>query len=153
MKDDKLTVETICGGAVQERINRAIAKVVENILDPNTDAKKKRSITLKLTFVANEDDREDVAVGAEVTVSLASEEGVTTQMFVSRDPVSKKITVSEYEKGNIKGQMSLDDLGMLVKNDAGPTAEELGCDPETGEIIQREDLPGVVDFRKTAVNG
>lgn len=143
MNEGKLTVETICGGAVQERINRALTKVVDNILDPNTDPKKKRSINLKLTFIPKEDDREDVSVGADVTVSLASEESVTTQMFVSKDLKTKRITVAEYERGQIKGQMSLDDLGMLVTSEE-VAAEELGCDPETGEIIENT----VVDFRQ-----
>lgn len=44
MTKGQLTVESLCGGAVQERINRAIKQVVDNILDPNTDPKKKREI-------------------------------------------------------------------------------------------------------------
>lgn len=125
-----LTVENLCGGAVQEKINRAIKKVVDNVLDPNTDAKKKREITLKLVFTPNEDDREDVAVEAHVAVKTASESGVTTQLFVTKDPGNGKIEVSEYVKGQIKGQMTLDEMGLLVQE---------------GE----EPRKGVVDFRKT----
>ena len=55
-------------GALQERVDRAIAKVVDNILDPNTDAKKKRTIQIAITFVPNEDDREDVSVMTSTTV-------------------------------------------------------------------------------------
>lgn len=40
-----LSIENLCGGAVQERINRALRKVSDNILDVNTEAKKKRSIS------------------------------------------------------------------------------------------------------------
>ena len=59
-----LSIESLCGGAVQERINRALRKVSDNILDPNTEAKKKRVINLQLTFEPSEDDREDVTVEA-----------------------------------------------------------------------------------------
>lgn len=38
----------MCGGGVQERINRALAKISDNILDPNTEAKKKRVLTVKI---------------------------------------------------------------------------------------------------------
>lgn len=37
-----LSIENLCGGAVQERINRALRKVSDNILDINTEAKKKK---------------------------------------------------------------------------------------------------------------
>ena len=110
-----LTVESLCGGAVQERINRAIKQVVDNILDPNTDPKKKREINLKLVFSPNEDDREDVSVEARVTTKIASEQGVTTQLYVTKDPGNGKVNVTEYVKGAIKGQMTLDELGLLVE--------------------------------------
>lgn len=35
-------------GAVNERFNYELQKVVENICDPNTDPKKKRKITLTM---------------------------------------------------------------------------------------------------------
>ena len=54
----RMTMATLCSGAVQEKVDRALRAVADNILDPNTDARKKRSITLKITFVPNEDDRE-----------------------------------------------------------------------------------------------
>lgn len=50
MHEERLTLATICGGAVQEKVDRALEKVTKNIIDPNTDPKKKRSITLKITL-------------------------------------------------------------------------------------------------------
>lgn len=146
----ELSIENLCGGAVNERINRALRKVSDNILDPNTNAKKKRSITLQLTFNPNENDREEVAVEANVQVKLAPEEGVSTQFYINRDLDNDTVTITECVKGQIKGQMSIDDLGFTH-----PTAEELGCDPLTGEIIEeRPALPDygerntIMDFRK-----
>ncbi len=146
----ELSIENLCGGAVNERINRALRKVSDNILDPNTNAKKKRSITLQLTFNPNENDREEVAVEANVQVKLAPEEGVSTQFYINRDLDNDTVTITECVKGQIKGQMSIDDLGFTH-----PTAEELGCDPLTGEVIEeRPALPDygerntIMDFRK-----
>lgn len=141
-----LTIENLCGGAVQERINRALRKVSDNILDPNTEAKKKREVILKLTFNPNKDDREEVSVDATVDVKLAKEEGVQTQFFINKDLRNDTITITECVKGQIKGQLSFDDLGMTLNN--APTAEEMGCDPETGEIVE-EQTSNVVDFRAT----
>ena len=149
-----LSIESLCGGAVNERINRALRKVSDNILDPNTDAKKKRSITLQLTFKPNEDDREEVGVEANVIMKLAPEEGVSTQFFINRDLANDTVTITECVKGQIKGQLSIDDLGLMVREDE-VTAEELGCDPVTGEIVEERpalpdygERPTIMDFRK-----
>lgn len=142
-----LSIENLCGGAVQERINRALRKVSDNILDVNTEAKKKRSISLTLTFIPNEDDREDVSVEANVTMKLAPEEGVKTQFYINKDLTNEVITITEHVKGMIKGQLSFDDLGFVMEDISEP--EDPGCDPETGEIIEEQkEKPAIVDFRK-----
>ena len=138
-----LSIENLCGGAVQERINRALRKVSDNILDINTEAKKKRSISLTLTFIPDEDDREDVSVEANVTMKLAPEEGVKTQLFINKDLTNEVITITEHVKGMIKGQLSFDDLGFVMEDLKDP-----GCDPETGEIIEEKQKGEIVDFRK-----
>lgn len=136
-----LSIENLCGGAVQERINRALKKVSDNILDPNTNAKKKRSVSIVLTFIPDEDDREDCTIEANVSMKLVPEEGVRSQLYINKDLTNGIITITEHVKGQIKGQMSFDDLGFVMdENDEDP-----GCDPETGEIIEK---PEIVDFRK-----
>ena len=75
MHNERLTLATICGGAVQEKVDRALEKVAKNILDPNTDPGKKRTITLKITMKPDENDNEDVEVSADVTYTLAPETG------------------------------------------------------------------------------
>ena len=106
----RMTMATLCSGAVQEKVDRALRAVADNILDPNTDARKKRSITLKITFVPNEDDREDITVLVDVAKSLAPDAGVKTQLFVAKDLETGAITVQEHQRGEIKGQLSFDDL-------------------------------------------
>ena len=79
MHRTKLTLANICGGAVQEKIDRAMEKVARNILDPNTSNKEKRVITLKITFTPKEDDIENIHVNAEVNTKLSMENGVSVQ--------------------------------------------------------------------------
>lgn len=145
-----LSIENLCGGAVQERINRALKKVSDNILDPNTNSKKKRSLSIVLTFIPDEDDREDCTIEANVSMKLVPEEGVKSQLYISKDLRNGIITITEHVKGQIKGQMSFDDLGFAMDDtaDTADTAEDLGCDPETGEIIEKPDKTEIVDFRK-----
>lgn len=126
MHNERLTLASICGGAVQEKVDRALEKVAKNILDPNTDPVKKRSITLKITFKPNEDDNEDVEVSADVSAVLAPEIGVSTRFFVSKDLNTDKVTVMEHRKGEIKGQLDFSDFGMDMN-------------PQTSESVQDED--------------
>ena len=53
MPRGKMTLASMCDGGVQERIDRALMKIADNILDPNTEAKKKRSLTVTISFVPN----------------------------------------------------------------------------------------------------
>lgn len=135
---EKLTLASMCGGGVQERINRGLAKISDNILDPNTEAKKKRVLTIQIALTPNEDDREDVAVEVSTNVKLAPEIGLSTQLYINKDFKSGELSITEHAKGQIKGQLTLDDMGMETHPDqsaAPPTAEELGCDPDTGEVL------------------
>lgn len=139
MHNERLTLATLCEGAVQEKVDRALEKVAKNILDPNTDPGKKRSITLKITMKPDENDNEDVEVTADVSYSLAPEVGVQTRFFVNRDLQSEGVTVMEHKKGEIRGQLDFSDLAI---------AGEKTIDSETGEIVDNEKVQSVLDFRK-----
>lgn len=141
---EKLTMTTICDGAVQEKVDRALRAVADNILDPNTDPKKKRSITLKIVFQPNEDDREDVAVHVEVTKSLAPEAGVKTQLFIAKDLESGAMTVQEHQRGMIKGQLDFGDMEALYGEEEEDGTEEF--DPEEG--LETVPMGDVLDFRR-----
>ncbi len=136
MHNEILTLATICGGAVQEKVDRALERVSQNILDPNTDAGKKRTITLKITLKPDEDDREDVVVNADVTYTLAPEIGVQTQFYVNKDLTNGRVTVMEHKKGEIKGQLDFSDIGM----------EKEPLEDETEET--EEEQAEVLDFRR-----
>ena len=142
MSDEKLTLATICDGAVQEKIDRALEKVAKNILDPNTDAKKKRSITLKIIMEPNEDDREDVKVNSEITYTLAPESGVQTQFFMCKDLQSGRVTVTEHRKGEIKGQLSFTDIEKTLDR----KAQQEESDGEHMEEMST--TQSVLDFRR-----
>jgi len=150
MATERMTLASMCGGGVQERINRGLAKLSDNILDPNTEAKKKRELTIKITLTPNEDDREDVTVDVVTSLKLAPEMKLSTQLYINKDYRTGAVSITEHAKGQIKGQLSLDDMGMEMNPGAEPTANELGCDPETGEIM--DNGADVIDMRR-AMNG
>lgn len=144
MQEERLTLASLCGGAVQEKVDRALEKVVNNILDPNTDPRKKRVITLKITLKPDESDNEDVQVSADVSYTLAPELGIQTRFFVNKDLRNDKVTVMEHKKGEIRGQLDFNDIGLTPE----PTTKRT-VDTEAGEIMEESEKVGqVVDFRK-----
>lgn len=117
----KLTLDTICNGEVQLAIDRELIKAAENIADPNMDRKAARSVTVQIIMKPHEKDPEDVEVQVKVTKKLAAEQPFETGFFVTKDLRNGAVTIQEHGRGQIKGQLSLDDY------------EEV--DEETGEII------------------
>lgn len=119
MKLQKLDLSKIANGAVQEHFERELEKVMENILDINTDPKKNRTITLKLKLSADEN-REIIAVEAAASSNVVSVEGTPFNMATGVNGDGERI-VNELKSGAI-GQAYIDDDGD-VKNDDGSKPE------------------------------
>lgn len=157
MHNERLTLATICGGAIQEKVDRALEKVAKNILDPNTDPGKKRTITLKITMKPNENDYEDVAVSAEVSYTLAPDIGVQTQFFVNKNLKDGRVTVMEHRRGEIRGQLDFGDIERMMEQqsvprelDAAAREEDSVPDQEPEETYEDGKVTSVLDFRKKA---
>lgn len=140
----KVNLEEFAGGALQEKFDDAMDKVLANLMDPNTPWKNKRKISVEITFEQNED-RDDTSVNVSVVPKLAPVKPIATRMSIGRDLATGEVFAEEY--GNqIKGQMSFADLeqkqspNMVVGKDI--------VDTETGEVIGTKD--NVIDLRKKA---
>lgn len=84
----KLTLETIAAGVAPELFERELAKVLENIKDPNTAAAKKRQIRLTFTFVPREDRngaRNEMAVVVDSESKLVPVLGAGSFAFLGRE--------------------------------------------------------------------
>jgi hypothetical protein len=136
----EIGLQDIAGGALQEKVNQAFAKVMQNMQDPNTPWKNKRKINVSLTFEQNED-RTDCTCDIAVDTKLAAVKPVSTKFCTEKNIATGEIFAQEYGPG-IRGQMSFDDV---EQNTEGKTVEVDGqiVDTETGEIKDET----VVDFR------
>ena len=140
---DLLSLKDFAGGALQEKANAAMQKVIDNMQDPNTPWKNQRQINIKIAFVQNED-RDDMAVAVSVDTKLAPVTPVLTRMAVGKDLRSGKVYAQEYGR-QIKGQMSLD-LGQQASGAVVEVDGEL-VDKETGEVVEDK----VIDLRRAAL--
>jgi len=135
-----INLQDMAGGALQEKVNQAFEKVMQNMQDPNTPWKNKRKISLCLTFEQNED-RTDCTCDILVDTKLAAVKPVSTKFCTEKDLDTGEIFAREYGPG-IPGQMTFKD----VEQGAGSKTVEINgqeIDAETGEIKKET----VVDFR------
>ena len=136
----RVNLETFAGGALQEKFDDAMEKVLVNMTDPNTPWKIKRKIVVEVSFEQNED-RDDSTVNVSVVPKLAPVKPVSTRIAIGKDLETGQVFAEEY--GNqCRGQMTLDDY-------QGQRDQEVDgriVDPETGEI---RDESRVIDLRQT----
>ena len=118
-----INLETFAEGALAEKINMALKEVLGNIADPNTDFKKKRKLTLEMTFTSGED-RELAEVSILTKTKLAPNKPVATKIIIGTDGKGG-ILASEFKK-QVPGQST-----MRVDEETGEvltTAEEKEVD-------------------------
>ena len=136
---EKVSLEQMVGGALQEQFTKAFDRVVDNLHDPNTSFKEARKITIELKFTQNEA-RDDVSCAVSVKEKLAAQSPMQTAFVVGKNLKTGEMYAEEYGRHkHVKGQMSVD---------------EMDVDPETGEV--REEQPqannNVIDLRMVASN-
>jgi hypothetical protein len=103
-------------GAVAERFNQELIKVLENIADPNTDPKKVRKLTLTVSIAGNE--KRDIAtVGIQAKVTLSPAKQIETQIIMDYDNRGR-VTGAELKSG-IKGQTYVDVETGEIADDRG----------------------------------
>jgi len=109
---EKISLETLGEGVVEEIFGREFVKVLENVLDINTEAKKKRTITLKFTFEPNED-RNMMRIWVDPGSTLAPQTGYASQAFIGRE--DGVAVAKEHKKKTMPALFKKDDRFTRVK--------------------------------------
>lgn len=116
-----IDLSTLADGAVAERLNIEMQKVLDNVTDPNTDAVKARKITLTLTVKPNENRKSaDIKVSAKTTLAPAKE---VASLFIIDTDSAGKVTGAELKSG-IPGQTYIDPDGDIA-TDVGEKVNDL----------------------------
>jgi hypothetical protein len=79
-KHKTIELPTLAGGAAIELFDSAVAQVLENLQDPNTDWKARRKITLDVVFSSDEE-RQVGDIEIKCSTKLAGIKGVRTVVF------------------------------------------------------------------------
>ena len=79
-----LTIESLYGGGAVERLHGAMQEALENILDPNTPAKKMRKVKLELTIKPNEQ-RNMAEMLVTTSTTLCPPEPLETSIIIDKD--------------------------------------------------------------------
>ena len=103
-KLNRESVLRMAQGAFEERVDRAMAEAIDNILDPNTKATAKRSITLNIELRPDEE-RSRIEVSVSVKTKLATLNPVPTSLAIFADG-NGELVVAEMVP-QVPGQMSM----------------------------------------------
>lgn len=132
---EKISLQEMVGGALQEQFEKSFLRVVENLADPNTPFKDCRKISIELKFTQNES-RDDVSCAIKVAEKLAAQAPMQTAFAIGKNLKTGELYAEEYGRhAQVKGQLTVDDVADIPVN------------PDTGEIIE-EPKGVVIDMRK-----
>lgn len=90
-----LNLENIGLGAVTEKFDDELFKVIGNILDPNTEVKTIRKITIDVKIKPNPDDRELCQMEVSVSSKLAPTKTLVSQLSVGLDRKTGEVNAVE----------------------------------------------------------
>lgn len=131
-KQIDLPLSRLANGAIQEKLDYELNKVFSNIHDSNTNPTDKRTVTIKLDFVPDEN-RQTVKVDSNFTTKLANVTGVSTTVLTGKDLTNGKVEAREL-KSSIPGQGYIDDHGD-VRSDVGEPIDVIEKEQSRKNII------------------
>ena len=117
MHSENWNLNKIADGALREKVDLAMQEIGRNILDPNTDAKKSRKLTITIDLKPDEQ-REIVAMSTQVRTSLAPQIPIASKIIVG-DAGDGTAEIRELLSG-AKGQTFIADDGSLREDDGTP---------------------------------
>lgn len=89
-----INIGNVCGGAMVEAFALKLQELLDNIMDPNTEARKKRELHLVLRLTPK-DDRVQIDSEFECTTKLAGLIPTQSRMYIGRDEMGSLYALTE----------------------------------------------------------
>ena len=104
-KEERLTKSMLdmANGAIKERVDVEMPRIIKNIMDVNTNATKPRKMMLTLTFTPDEQ-RQVIATKCEIKSTLQPTNPVTTSLYIGE--FAGEVQAVEM-KPQVPGQMDM----------------------------------------------
>ena len=102
---DAKSILEMSRGAIMERVDYEMGKVIDNVLDPNTAAAKKRKLVITLELTPD-DDRQQIVVATQAKSTLVPTTPIITSLFVTADKNGEMAVVEMVPQ--VPGQIGLD---------------------------------------------
>lgn len=96
---ENLSLSRIAEGAAEAMFAEALPLVLENMIDINTEAKKERSIILKIRFIPTENRDMGRIIVDDPVVKLAPKASAESQMFIGK--VDGQVQAQEFKQMTI----------------------------------------------------
>lgn len=90
---DKKSILEMSMGAILERVDYEMGKVIDNILDPNTKPTGKRKITVGLELIPSAD-RKTITVQTTAKSTLVPTDPITTSLYITNQPGTGEMVVA-----------------------------------------------------------
>lgn len=102
----KKSILEMARGAIQERVDYEMGKVMDNILDVNTNPTAKRKLTLTIVFTPDAE-RSSIAVDVTAKSTLQATNPVRTSLYIAGESSTGEVQAVEMVP-EIPGQLSMD---------------------------------------------
>ena len=102
---DRKSILESSRGAILERVEYEMGKVIDNIMDPNTKPTGKRRITVTLELIPGSD-RRTITLNTTAKSTLIPTDPVTTSLYITNQPGTGEMVVAEMVP-QIPGQMDM----------------------------------------------
>lgn len=103
---EKKSILEMSMGAILERVDYEMGRVIDNILDPNTKPNGKRKITVGLELTPSAD-RRTITVQTTAKSTLVPTDPITTSLYITNQPGTGEMVVAEMTP-QVPGQLGMD---------------------------------------------
>jgi hypothetical protein len=101
-----INILEVSRGAIMEQIDIEMKKILDNLLDPNTDHKPARTLNVKVTFKCVDDKRDLVNMNSQAKATLVANMPVGTMLYTEIS--NGKVMAAELNKPD-PNQVSIDE--------------------------------------------